>query len=63
VYAASEGLSVVVLDTRVIGGRPARVPASKIIWDSRQESQARRLPDGPTSRHRNSALTLLYLFL
>ncbi len=55
VYAASEGLHVVVLDCRSYGGRrvPARV--SRTIWDFPRASPAKRSQPAPISRRRNSA--------
>ncbi len=57
VYAASEGLSVVLLDARSFGDRPAPAPESKTISVSPRESRARRWPAAPSPRRRNSAPT------
>ena len=55
VYAASEGLSVAVLDARHSAARPAPAPGSKTIWDFRPAFPARRLPAAPSTRRRSSA--------
>jgi thioredoxin reductase (NADPH) len=44
VYAASEGLSVMVVEDTAIGGQQARRPGSRTTWDSRRASPARTSP-------------------
>jgi thioredoxin reductase (NADPH) len=50
VYAASEGLSVVMFDTRAFGGRPALRRASRTISASPPASPARRWRGAPMGR-------------
>ena len=57
VYAASEGLRVVVLDCRAYGGRPGPARASRTTWAFPPASPARRWPGAPTCRRRSSART------
>jgi thioredoxin reductase (NADPH) len=54
VYAASEGLRVVVLDCRSFGDRPRRAPASRIISAFRRESPGRPWPVARTCKRRSS---------
>ena len=63
VYAASEGLSVVVLDTRVIGGQAGASSRIENYLGFPTGISGQALAGrGATSRHRNSALTLPYRF-
>ena len=55
VYAASEGLSVVVLDAAPMAARPAPARRSRTISASRPAFPARRWPDAHSCRRRNSA--------
>ena len=55
VYAASEGLSVIVFEKLAYGGRRARARGSRITWAFRPASPAMRLRVGPSCRRRNSA--------
>ena len=53
VYAASEGLSVIVFDAHAFGGQAAQALGSRTIWDSRPAYQARRWPAAPSCRRRS----------
>lgn len=53
VYAASEGLSVIVLDARAFGGQAAPAPGSKTISASQPASRAKRSPAAASFRRRN----------
>ena len=57
VYAASEGLSVVVLDARAFGGQAGASARIENYLGFPRESQARRLPAAPLPKPRNSAPT------
>jgi thioredoxin reductase (NADPH) len=54
IYAASEGLDVLVIEAQSPADRPPRVRRSKTTSGFPLASRARRWRDGPTRRHRNS---------
>jgi thioredoxin reductase (NADPH) len=55
VYAASEGLSVIVFDERAFGGQAGRARGSKTISAFQPASRAWRSPAAPSPRRKNSA--------
>ncbi|MDR6827656.1 CRP-like cAMP-binding protein [Bosea sp. BE271] len=57
VYAASEGLDVLVLDQRAMGGRPGLLHGSRTISGSLLESPGRHSRGERSIKHRNSALS------
>jgi NADPH-dependent 2,4-dienoyl-CoA reductase/sulfur reductase-like enzyme len=54
VYAASEGLSVIVLETRSFGDRRGRALASRTIWAFPRAFRGRRSPAEPSCKPRSS---------
>ena len=57
VYAASEGLDVLVVETNAPGGQADRARRSRTIWGFRPASPARNSPVAPIPRRRNLAHT------
>ncbi|MGH1526363.1 FAD-binding protein [Leifsonia sp. L25] len=54
VYAASDGLSVVLSDAVATGGRPHAPPGSRTTSDSRRGSRALNSPSGPVCKRSSS---------